>query len=1524
MTRRQRLIIAFITYIPVLILIVTDIIYVKTQVNRVIQHMNIITANELERRLNRKVSIGRMRIATPGVVVFEDVKIANGAAFETGVLAVARQIVVRYDLRALLNGKGASSVSRITISGVKGLLIRRRNGSFNISDLFVTPPGPRRPPFKGLILISNADITFKDYSTGKTGIPTVIKLHDLSAAVDAAKYPVYSFNGYTHGTAGQFRTAGFTGRYFTRTKEIKLDLNTRGVSAAYLSRYASLGNNAQVLSGNLDMILGIDARHVGKHYSMNILGTAQVSNAVVRLSIFRSPVTGINGRVVFTGKRAAANLNAALRGSIIHITGLINDFKSPQFNFIVSSRNIDFSDLVGTAPFLRSIIQFHPTGRGSITAKVTGIVSNPVVEVVAGIPQVVIRGVQARNVQVSVEYRKGFVTLRSLQFVAKGTIIRSSGTVAISAVTKIALRGSFRNMNLAMVLPKTPFPITGTASGTVTITGPTANPRIIANAIVMHGSINGFTFNSAVGKFEITGQKVNIENLVVSGAAGGVVRLSGTATQSALNLNVIADGINLARVGSVLNKSGYEGMVYFKGHVTGSVSNPNITGSMEAFNIKSNEYTADYALIDFTANKSAIHIPNAIIRLFPAEIRIAADITGINTNKAVFSGNASVQRLSVQKLLGAMDRKLEITGTIVGDVAFSGAYIVRVQPEQSHFRDITASGNIGLEDATAFGYPVNTASAKLNYANDVLTVNESSITSESAQLTLNGSLDTAARQIYVDFNMNGFDLARIRNLVDEYIIVGGTLSANGSIKGSLDNPTASVSASVTGLMVNYERFDQASVKFDYADDKLTSYSALLTRGDQSFNLQGTDYDFNTNCLASVSGNLKNLSVPDLWDIFRGSPYISKAEKESAQNTIEKIPKLTSGVLNGSFTLTGCISSLNGAVKLNATDVGIDVQQIQSITLDASVMNGTVTLNEFRASSGEMSVSAIGKPFYENGVIKADLTAQNLDLSRLRPWLGENAPGGILSAYFEVRGSIEAPDIMGSIEVVKPSLRNVVLDRFRASTIQITPNRIELPEIILSSGDHQAVAQGYLPWDWSTLSIPSNEPLEVTARMNRQNLNILSVFVPLVDATKTTGTVEAQMSVSGTILDLQLGGSMTVANGIIALTNFTNTFNNVTADMAFNGDRLVINQLSADSSDGGTIYAAPGGYVALGIAGAGEANVQLVSNGLVIGENNLLGYQENVNTQVDAGLLISGNVLHPIISDSTAGGKTPGVTLSHTKLSFAIPQAPPARTVLALPINPSFNISIRLGQDVVVSPPNMTLVTTGNGTLTGSIANPKLLLNLIVDSGTISLATVRLRLVSGGTISVTYAPPAQPDATVDLQASTSVVAVNSFNQRERYQITMNITGSAVNPQINLSSSPPGLTREQMLAALGHLPGIFTSAEAGLQQELTTVLSAVGTSAVFAPIENLFVQRFGFEQFSLEYAPTYPLAIYISRKLFGNYYIAFSRLLMGGLASSDESTYQVVLSYRLSNIYQFSAGVDNEQTTTFQVNYSRLFR
>ena len=459
-----------------------------------------------------------------------------------------------------------------------------------------------------------------------------------------------------------------------------------------------------------------------------------------------------------------------------------------------------------------------------------------------------------------------------------------------------------------------------------------------------------------------------------------------------------------------------------------------------------------------------------------------------------------------------MGRKAGVTGTATADFTATGTYLTDASPGQVPFVSTVASGSLELTDGTAFGYPISSATAAVTYADNKLSIENAEISSEDAHATIGGQVLADTRTLDLRFNITGFDLARVRERVREYVVLAGIANATGTLTGDWKNPAIAANLGIDNLSINNERFDQAQLSAVYSDDALSSAQMNLSRNGQLYQIQAADFDLRTNCMKSATGRITGGSVPDIWGILNASPYLASPGSQRLHKSLQNLPRLTSGVLNLEFQLSGCLSHPDGLLKFTATKVGVDIQRIESVTGDITAKNGAIWINQLRAVSGEASVEVApatpGAPVYEDGRIQLALSANNFDLSQLRPWFGINTPSGVLTADFVAQGEARAPRIRGSVEVTKPGFGKIQFDSLRIARVEVTNNHIELSDMILAVDNHQAVAQGYLPWSWSGVTIPRNRPLEFTANLNKEDLSILAAFSSEIDAARTSGALSA--------------------------------------------------------------------------------------------------------------------------------------------------------------------------------------------------------------------------------------------------------------------------------------------------------------------------------------------------------------------------------------------------------------------------------
>lgn len=1524
MSASRKLVIALITCVPILVILVWGGIYIARQIDRLLNDMGPILTQELAARLDREVRVGKVRVKPFGVAVLEDVSIAEGKRLADGAILSARRVTIRYDVNALVTqSAGAQSIKTVDITEPRINLVRRKDGTFNVQDLLKPPPGPPGRPFKGTIRITGGTATFKDFFAHTNALPVITHIHDVEGFVDARKCPIYSFRVSANGQNGAFGRAITAGFYDSRTKSVGLDVTATDVSAPRLKDYLGVTDKLEVLGGTLRIAAGIDLRRVDGRYKTTISGAMRVTNAIVRMPWFSEPIRQVNGSIALVRNRAALSLQTPLAGSQARLKGTITSFENPVLDMSITSPNPDYTRLSRLVEMPEAVRQVSISGRGPIDVRVSGKASDPLVEVTARVPSVSASGYDARDVMLSAAYRAGSVELRSARFnFARGSWTLN-GTLTNAGKGAIDLEADVRNLDLsALRLPLGPQPY-GIANARFAVSGTVANPTFATEAKITNGSLGGVAFASASARVRYASGKTQIQHLTVSGIAGGSIRARGEAARGNVNLFVIAEAIDFESVSRMLGIERYQGIGYFRGWVTGPIRNPTVSGVAEVFKGRFRDYEADYAQIAFSGSRRSVRITDGVIRLFPAGLSFTGNADILDTGRIGFQLTGRVERLTVERLSNLLGRKIEASGTIVGDFKASGTYLPNAGPNQIPLTHTVASADFRLEDGSVFGYPVTSAVAKAELKNDRLVVTEARAVSQDAELTFDGSASLKTREVNARFAASNFDLARLGDRIGGYVLVGGIAKADGTVTSVWNNPTISFGGGVDGFVINGKKFDEASYALVYSGGMLSTFQAALKRANQSYEVSGTGYNLQTNCVESATARILNGSVREMWDMLLASPYLASEDTRQLRAALRRIPRLTTGLVDGSVQINGCMSKPDGIIGLHAVNVGVDIQQIESIDLDASISSGVVSVTQLRALSGNTNITAIGDILLEERRMHLDVTALNVDLAQLRPWLGERMPGGTLAADLVIDGNFTAPHVIGSIEVVDPSYGTLKFDRLRASRIEVADNRIDFSDVILATGNHQAHASGYLPWDWADLTIPTGQPFEMTASLNKQDISLLGTFSTEIDASKTTGALEAMLQATGTISQPRLTGSLTVENGTVAMRNFINEFTDVNVDLKFDGNRVVIAQMSAASSQGGRVHVVPGGYVTVSDLAKGKVNLFIVANGMTVGERNLLGFGESIDMRIDAGLSVTGSLSRPVVENADMEGVRGGVAISDARLVFAIPENLPKPESRTYPIDPAFNITIRLGKDVWIAPPSMSLLAEGDGSLTGTLSKPDLQLGVEIEEGNLRLAASRLRIVPGGTIKARYSPPEEPELGVDFQAITTVTALSPFGRRERYRITLAASGPVANLQIGLTSTPSGLSREQMLAALGHVEGILASGETEMQKELVTVLTAVGSSTFFAPIETLFVERLGFEQFTLEYTGTAPLSLFLSKRLFGNLYVTYFQRLTSNLADVQDKVYELGISYRWKNMYEFTFGVDDQQTTTAEIRVMKTF-
>ncbi len=1162
---------------------------------------------------------------------------------------------------------------------------------------------------------------------------------------------------------------------------------------------------------------------------------------------------------------------------------------------------------------------------------------------------------------------------------------------------------------------------------------------VAADVQVQHPKFQKTALNALNGRVLWTlGQPIT---LVHASLAAGAGRLAASGTIPAgsgqWNLLVRTAGLDLGALLKPYTTSALSGQAAFSGRVTGPWNSPLVAGAVRVLEPQYGRFSADLVTGNVSANSSALHLQDMTVRRFPAMARLNGNVTKLASGNPKLALNVHLSEGDVGDFLNlaeqasapskqtarALSANLpNLTGTAQGTFHLGGSV-----------KSPSAYGHAVVTDATVASYRIDRLAADVRYANGTLSVGNGLVKSGAAVLTAYGTR-TASGVIRADFAASGLDLTRFYQLTDPFADVQGTLALSGSFAGTPEKPQVIVRAlSLPDLVVNSQTFAPLTLAGRYDDGVFTQTGApwrfvVSVPAEYAAEPGGlVEYDIDRLRLTLPVGVYKKrplalllaaaipTSAPErLSHVFRTVRQTVWGRTPAGQKFLAGLAKLPQP-LSGTFALphvsvSGPLSALTASADLSADNLLFGESKLAGLTahadygggktpsgritasahdllaagvpvgaasLDASLVNRTITVNALQATSARAFLSASGTANLD-GAINASVDASNIPLALLRsavPSAGSYLsllPREISALSVNASGPTRSPNYVGSIslanpEGMKPSPGDsfLALDRIRSGTITVSSPNPDLPKTLnvstlsaFKNGRLIATLSGTLPLSLPELTTPDAVPTDVPdaddlhADLNVQDLSALAGFSPALDAKKTGGALTATANFGGG----RLSGLVSLKNASFGLAGFDTYANKINGVVVLGGNKAFIQSLSGQSSKGGT-FALSGGAA---LTDAKTLSLKLTATNLTVDEG---GKQSLLYRQFNSGLQakISGSVsaAGPWLTPRIATPPNAPVVISDA--SGTLPSASNAASAPGSPsaFNPSFAVAIQLGggktRTVTVSNALLKAEAGGLVQIGGRLSAPQIKADLTVAKGQFTLppSTVLkiVRPVTGdaNTVRASY-PYTGPDGLpalrtqVDLYAQATVTpsqsslaqyrsvanggigesapSVSDLNttpfggSRQRYTITAHIHGVLNSPDqlaLDLTSSPGGLSRQQMLAALVPASALLASGggdlEAGFKQALV--------SAALSPLTSTLGEALGLTDLNVAYDPNQPLLVTGTVDLGPRLSVTYSRSF-GARGTTETSLqppqYTVQLGYDLTRRLRLGVGTDDQKNKT----------
>ena len=1166
---------------------------------------------------------------------------------------------------------------------------------------------------------------------------------------------------------------------------------------------------------------------------------------------------------------------------------------------------------------------------------------------------------------------------------------------------------------------------------------------VAADVQIRQPKLQKTAFNSLNGRVMWTlGQPVTLVHAALLAGAGRAA-VSGTlpagGTNSRWNLRVRTANLDLAALLKPYTTSIVGGRAAFNGTIVGPANAPEAVGAVRLLEPVYGRFSANLVSGNVAADLNTLTLQDVTVRRFPTLAGLDGVVSGLASGNPKLALNVRLSEgdvsdfLSLAESASAPSKKTaralaatlpNLTGTASGMFHLGGTV-----------KSPSAYGHALVADATVGSYRIDQLAADLRFNNGTLSVGNGLIKSGAATLTAYGTR-TASGLIRTKFTASGLDLTRFYQLTDPLADIQGTASLSGSFSGTLAAPHVIVQAlTLPDLVVNSQKFAPLTLAGRYDDGVFTQtgnpwHFAVTVPPDYAAEPGGVvEYDVTRlRLLLPVGTHQKRplalalaaaipASAPErLSHVFRTLRQTQWAQTPAGKAfliSLAKLPQPLSGTFSlPSVSVSGPLTALTASADLSADNLIFGESRLAGLTahaeygggktpsgkltasahdllaagvpigaasLDASLVNRTVTVNALKATSARAFLSASGTANL-GGDLDVSIDASNIPLALLRslaptagPYLNL-LPREISALTVNASGPTRSPNYVGSISLANPEgdasgTSTLTLDRIRSGTITVSSPSPNVPKVLTVSslsafknGHLIATLSGALPLSLPALTtldllpMPAPDQNDLHAELVVQDLSALASFSPgVLDAKKTSGSLSATANFGGG----RLSGLVNLKDASVGFSGFDTYANKINAIVVLGENKAFIQSFAGESSKGGTFVVSGGAA----LTGSKTLSLKLVTEDLTVsegGKQSLLyqKFSSGLKAKVNGTVLANGPWLTPRIAT------LPNAPIVVSDASGTLPSPTGAATAPGPPsaFDPTLALAIQLGggrtKTVTVSNALLKADAAGLVQISGHLADPQVRADLTVAKGQFTLPPstvlkiIRPTTGDANTVSAVY-PVLGADGLpglrtkVDLYAQATVTpsqsslaqyrsvtgdigeaapGVSSLNttpfggSRQRYTITAHIYGvlnSLDQLTLDLTSSPGGLSRQQMLAALVPASALLASGGSSLEQGFKQAL----VSAALSPLTSTLGTALGLTDLNVAYDPNQPILVTGSVDIGPRLSITYARSF-GARGVTDTVTqppsYTVQLGYELTSRLRLGIGTDDRknQTVTLQ--------
>jgi translocation and assembly module TamB len=656
-----------------------------------------------------------------------------------------------------------------------------------------------------------------------------------------------------------------------------------------------------------------------------------------------------------------------------------------------------------------------------------------------------------------------------------------------------------------------------------------------------------------------------------------------------------------------------------------------------------------------------------------------------------------------------------------------------------------------------------------------------------------------------EFSITGEPLEEWITPAGKQLEVAGIASGHVTLGGSLAEPQASARLQVEQPAIGGRKFSRARAELRYAGRTLELLSADVASSEAQIRARGTwafkdDYRSGT---VRLEAALKDASVAR-WSALTGLPRTLDAAA-----ALEVAAELRVAALRPQ------LAALRGALRL--TGIQLNGDRTGDLEARAETASGIVHIhaggNLFGAGWSGQTWWGIEPPHAVRGELRFERLPLRA-LAALRPGGGKTAGAtpvtGLTTGVIRFEGAgLDPRNWKGRLELAAleaaPANTAAAGDKVRF--------RNDGPVTLAWEGGALRVERARLTGPGTLMEITGTVLLTERREAYRlrlrgeTNLAILETFQPDLTA---SGSATVDTTIRGALTNPEIYGRLEFRNASFYLRGIPNGLDKATGTVAFSGDRITIENLTAETG-GGKLQV--NGFVGLGV----EGTYQLRAKAAGV----RVRYPEGMSTSLDAALNWTGTAK----GSTLAGTVTVLRSAVNPRLDFAQLLAGSSRP-LTTPASQNELLRNMQFDLRIVTAPGATFETTltrdiqaeADLRLRGTPYRPVLLGRLALTQGEISFLGNRYFINRG---EISFVNPVRLEPLINLDLETRIRGVD---------VTLTLSGAPTRLSVTYRSDPPLQTNEIIaLLAVGRAPSSDPTL-AARQAELDQSWAQVGASTL----------------------------------------------------------------------------------------------